>query len=185
MYKYIFDLEEAFRNVSSRYTSNRVHHSLRVDENTQGIERPFMSELYHQWRVIMEKNPSRYSKLILHSNIGKVVNGNNVEFPDLVLHGGQIGENRRLNEVVVEIKMNNYSSIDVSKLFNALRGNLNYNKAVYILYNKTFEEIYELYRHHINDFNGNELLFRKFFFITKKDGLFSLNDLITYNNNYE
>lgn len=95
MHKFIFDLEEAFYNVSPRYTNNRVLHSVRVEENTQGIERPFMSELYHQWRVIMEKNPFLYSRLILHSNIGKAVGGDNIEFPDLVLHGGQIGVNRQ------------------------------------------------------------------------------------------
>lgn len=181
MYKFLFDLEEAFYNVPIDYTNNRVARATVqvVNENhIQRIERPFMTELYHQWRLIMINNPSRYNGLILHATIGKLIDGDNVEFPDLALHGGQVGPNRNRNEVMVEIKMENYDANDMRKLFNAVSGKLSYKKGVYIVFNKTFDQIKISVNNDFANIQNFEASFRKIFFLTKKDGLFNLNDLM-------
>lgn len=183
MNKYLFDLGEAFFLVSDDYSNNKVARAtttgLNVNENhIQQVERPFMTELYHQWRMIMTENSERYSGLILHATIGKLINGDNVEFPDLALHGGQVGATRDRNEVMVEIKMNNYDPNDMRKLFNSISGRLSYNKGVYIIFNNKIEDIKVSLENERNVIELHKNHFSKLYFLTKRDGLICLTDII-------
>ena len=53
----------------------------------------------------MDIKENRYIDLILHTEIGKLINNNTVQHPDMVLHGGQIGPNRENNnKIFLELK---------------------------------------------------------------------------------
>jgi len=58
MNKYLKDLKKAYRSVPNTYLNQDVIHSLINLAKIQDIERVFLAELYHQWRVLMESNPN-------------------------------------------------------------------------------------------------------------------------------
>ena len=193
MSQYLKDLHVAFNNVHKNYLNDDVIHSLRKNGvSTQKIERVFHAELYHQWRKIMDDDIAKtdgsekiYSDYVLHSQIGKNLGGN-VKFPDLVLHGGQIGQYRNTkNEIFAEIKIEDFDSSDFLKIIQALLiPEFKYNYGVYILSLSDFGNIKKCvngivqdktrYPHIHRILQDKKQLFERFFFITYADGLFDI-----------
>jgi hypothetical protein len=171
MSQYIFDVINAFDNIPIEYFNVDVHHIAEYYSKKQKIERVFMSELYHQWRKIMENKPLVYSGLILHTEIGKIIT-KNVEFPDISLHGGQFGKNRMRNELMIELKMDDYDSNDFTKLRSALGNPLQYKSVLYLIVNSNKETIKNKIRQESDRYINYAL--EKFYFFTKKDRLFQL-----------
>lgn len=161
---------------------NAVHEDYYSYYN-QEMERPFAAELYHQWRMIIDKKRQQYDGLVLHSNIGKILADTDneftsVEFPDIVLHGNSY--NRERNELIVEIKMRSYSDKDVRKLFDSIHWpNEAFVNCVYILYHKSKKQVTEYINKEslFQDFRG---VMDNFYFLTKADGLFSFSSIYNY-----
>lgn len=148
MTNYIKDLIKAYKNIPIQYLDNAIESTYRGTYTRQEIERVISAELYHQWRCIMCNNKTKYSGLILHFQIGKLLSrGGNVEFPDFVLHGGQTGPNKDRNVLFLEIKMKTVSPDDIRKGLNAIypksSGNrgLGYEQCVYFIPELSIEEI--------------------------------------------
>lgn len=181
---FLDDLQEAYSLVPEVYFNDEVQQTHRKNfSSVQGIERSFMSELYHQWRKIMESKLDRYTNLILQTTIGKIIEPekNTVEFPDMVLHGGQTGDHRNANEVFIEIKIENYDPQDVKKIFEALEY-LNYNFGVYIINESTYDEIQKSVKNNTVNFKGKERFYRRFYFLNRIDGLFPATELLGVKN---
>jgi hypothetical protein len=177
MRDYLNDLKEAFHKVPTTYLKDTVEHLGEPVKNTQGIERPFMAELYHQWRIIIEDNPNRYRNLNIHAELGKRLLANQfIEYPDIVLHGGQTGEYRNQNKLFLEIKMTTFCSNDLRKILVAT-SNLQYQVGVYAIVNASIETL----KSGLRDNNKLCLEFKntihKLFFLTKSDGIISFKDL--------
>jgi len=179
MNKYLEDLKKAYSSVPNTYLNQDVIHSLIDIAKIQDIERVFLAELYHQWRVLMESNPTKYKNLVLHSEIGKMLTQKKVQFPDLALHGGQIGEWRvTKNEVYVELKMKKFAKYDIIKCFNAL-SNHNYNISVCIIHQRDNSFIRKRVINNSGTISNYSNLFDKFYFLTHADSLINLNDLLS------
>jgi len=177
MDKYLEDFEKAVANIPDYYLDTKVIRSHDLFIGSQGIERSFMCELYHQWRKIVDKS-SRYKNLKLQATIGKKIGTDTVEFPDIVLHGGQFGKHHYTNKVFVEIKMDTYSSDDVDKIFRGI-SNLDYSCGIYILFNMDYSSIVDEVRKNFHkDFSNYSSYFHKFYFFSKSKGKISAYDLI-------
>ena len=173
------DLKKAYRSVPNTYLNQDVIHSLINLAKIQDIERVFLAELYHQWRVLMESNPKKYRNLVLHSEIGKMLSRNKVQFPDLALHGGQIGGWRLTkNKVYVELKMNEFAKDDIIKCFNAL-SNHNYKISVCIIHQRDNSFIRKRVIDNSGIISNYSNLFDEFYFLTHADLLINLNDLLS------
>jgi len=179
MSQYLEHLEKAFNDVPPFYRQCEVQRHAPYYIQDQGIERTFMCELYHRWKVVIYKNLGDYQGLYLQATIGKKITPDkDVEFPDLVLHQGQSGDPTNGNVLFVEIKMDSYDKDDVSKIFRGLE-NLNYNYGVYIISNSSKQKILEsINKNYIRDFQTHYEYFKQFYFLTYKDGLMSLNELL-------
>jgi len=176
--EYIADLFAAYGNIPIKYSNKSVIHSQRqVEPTTQQIERVFSAELYHQLRKIMDIKENRYIDLILHTEIGKLINNNTVQHPDMVLHGGQIGPNRENNnKIFLELKMDEFDNADFEKIYYALE-NLNYKYGVYIIHNMGINEIRSVFDRIRNGYPNLNNYLSRIYFMNAKNGVFNLNYL--------
>ncbi len=174
--EFIADLFAAYGNVPIKYLNKGVIHSQRGNiPTTQEIERVFLGELYHQWRKIMDVKPHLYGDLILHTEIGKVINIETVQRPDMVLHGGQIGPNRMTsNKIITELKMDAFDLNDFEKIYRAIQ-NLNYEFGVYIINNIGRQKIKNELRNISPEFPDYH---NRIYFMNSKDGVFNLENLL-------
>ncbi len=174
--EFIADLFAAYGNVPIKYLNKGVIHSQRgTIPTTQEIERVFLGELYHQWRKIMDVKSHLYGDLILHTEIGKVINNDTVQRPDMVLHGGQIGPNRMTsNKIITELKMDAFDSNDFEKIYRAIQ-NLNYEFGVYIINDIGVQIIRNEVRNIIKNYPNYH---DRIYIMNSKDGVFNLNKLL-------
>lgn len=183
MNEYLLDLVHAFNNIPLFYRSRETQLQPSYYIYDQGIERTFMCELYHRWKVIMYKKLANCQNLYLQATIGKrIIGEGTVWFPDLVLHTGQAGNPLEGNKVFIEIKMENYDSEDVMKIFSGLHF-LHYEVGVYIVANSNNAKMYDfVFNNYQTDFQQWNNHFDRFYFLTFEDGLISLHDLAALGN---
>ena len=183
MNEYLDDALTAFRSVPEDYFNTTVLHTSDPndqEEIEQSIERVFTSEFYHHWRVIMDDNSNRYENLILHTEIGKRLgDGARSSFPDLALHGGQVGRNRNDNKVLVEIKMDHFDNSDLHKLIGGIEY-LNYERSLYIITNASRNQIIVGLRNFDRpEFLTSKVVERLYFLTRNNDSLIAASELIT------
>jgi hypothetical protein len=145
---YLNDLGKAITKVESRYCTWEYTSK----KYLQKIERVFAYELYHQYRIIIEKNKNRYANLRLDGEIQKQFSNNinscgtNYNFeqarfaPDMVVHLGQIDRNSQNQKLIVEIKIRTIEKKELAKTilkFNHYIRELNFQYAVFLSVNTT------------------------------------------------
>ena len=176
-YFFLIDLSSAYSNIHLDYFNKQVVHYFNGETpTTQDIERVVLAELYHQWRYIMVQKAERYNNLILHSEIGKRMSESGIQHPDLVLHGGQSGDNRTVNKILVELKMDVLTKEDIKKCLYAISEPYDYSYAICIVHNlpdfkADIKSNWDCFEHHKEYFD-------RFYFMNKECKLLCLNDLV-------
>lgn len=155
---FVNDLYKAFDEIDVKYYYTESFGN-QNQRRTQYPEQSFSAELYHQFRIIMEKEDRRndYNELILHHDILKASRGMK---PDLVLHGGQ--NTNHAQRLFVEIKINPSSSLtkDIGKIIESLEPmGLSFENSVLIVINKSLASTKEAIRRNINVMPENSYLF--------------------------
>lgn len=186
MTPYVDDLFTAYKKIPQLYFNTAVIHSRGDDYiHHQKIERVVNAELYHQWRKIMDREFSptytgtkKYQNLILHSEIGKLLSDTeSSKHPDLVLHGGQVGQFRGApyNKVFVELKMDGYEENDINKGFLALCEPFHYEAWVYIIHNASLAAIRQIPQEVDRNWHG---IRERMCFFNNTNGIIKLTDII-------
>jgi hypothetical protein len=120
------------------------------EEYEQHVERNFAYELYHQYRLLMEKDANRelFNGLQLNGETPKIgfndtIIGKNVIIPDLVLHKSQLNIEEANQKLFVEVKINENADLgkDIAKLLFAVMPPLSFQEGVLICINISFADV--------------------------------------------
>lgn len=142
---YAEDFVNALKEVNKKYICYAIDEE--HPEKYKYPERIFAYEFYHQYRKIMEGNPSRYEGVYLN---GEQYKGNKEHpiaeelskaAPDLVLHGNLSAVNENTQYWLCEIKMHDNEDAldDLCKLKRISQGRLKFRELIFLYVGVQYE----------------------------------------------